>query len=121
MRLLIAGVVGAGLVLTAAVRSGCSAAEPSPAGATSPVFAALAGTALPTSQLRGERARGIMIGNAIASATVLGNKVGANTQTGDIYDIGHSISNNTGITTVFQNTGNNSLIQNTMTITINAH
>ena len=51
---------------------------------------------------------------------VRGNAVGANSATGTITTTG-SINNNTGFTTVFQNSGNNSLFQQSTSIYITVH
>ncbi|MDE2583088.1 MAG: hypothetical protein KGL52_15745 [Rhodospirillales bacterium] len=118
----LAGPAFAAWVLAGWVPASPALAAPPARDAGAPgAFAALAGSALPTAQLDGERARGVIIGNTISSASVDGNLVGAGAHTGTISDTGSSISNNVGITTVFQNTGNNALLQNSMTITINAH
>lgn len=124
MKTLLAGVVAVGLFATAtALPSPGQAAEPPSPGNPQSVFGVLAGTSVPAGQLGAERAQGIVvsIGNATASAHLKQNSVGDNSVTGYITNTGGSVTNNTGITNVFQNTGNNSLIQNNMAITINLH
>jgi hypothetical protein len=51
-------------------------------------------------------------------ANVHGNLVGSNSVTGS-NSISGSLSGNAGVTTVFQNTGNNSVFQSATSITIN--
>jgi hypothetical protein len=90
--------------------------------ATAPrtVLEALAGGALSARELAGEHARGLVIGSAISEGTVTGNAVVGTSVTGAITNT-NSINNNVGITTVFQNTGNNSLFQQSTSIFITMH
>ncbi len=91
-------------------------------GLASPVLAsdqplALLGAPLGQEQLGGTRARGVDPGTlASNSAVSMGNTV-VNSHTGDISMAG-SMNNNSGITTVFQNTGNNVVFQNATSIGI---
>jgi hypothetical protein len=90
---------------------------------------ALAGTALPAAELSRQQARGInnsnvdtnyTFGGALSNGALRGNAVIGPSDTGSIATTG-SINNNTGITTVFQNSGNNSLFQQTTSINITVH
>ncbi len=56
--------------------------------------------------------------NAANLANVHGNYVGHNSVTGS-NTISGSLTGNAGVTTVFQNTGNNSVFQSATSITIN--
>jgi len=91
------------------------------AGSSDPTDAALsslAGTAVPTTQLRTMRG-----GALIVSSTNVGtdsNNNANNSPTGKIVDT-QSINNNTGITTIFQNTGNNTLFQSSTTVNISVY
>lgn len=87
---------------------------------TNAALNSLAGTAVTASQLNGMRARGNIIVSSIDNGSVTGNSVGNNSTTGSIND-SQSINNNAGLTTIFQNTGNNSLIQNSTSIYISVH
>ncbi len=80
----------------------------------------LLGDAIPSQQLGKVRARGDELNFSVANGTVSGNSVGANSVTGSIKN-NQAINNNTGITTVFQNTGNNTLLQSSMTVNISVH
>ncbi len=79
----------------------------------------LLGTPVPIIQLGGTRARGEIIISASNDGGVSGNQVGAGSVTGTISDT-QSIANNSGITTVMQNTGNNALLQNSTSIYVSA-
>lgn len=81
-------------------------------------LSALAGTAVPDSVLGHDRARGIQL-NTVAggTGTVAANTIGNRSTTG-VISTTNSINNNTGLTTVFQNTGNNSLFQSSTSIYI---
>ena len=87
---------------------------------------ALAGTALPAAELSRQQARGINVDTnftfdgALSNGALSGNAVIGPSDTGSITTTG-SINNNTGITTVFQNSGNNSLFQQTTSINITVH
>lgn len=80
----------------------------------------LVGSAVSPSELGKEQARGISVTNALTSGSVIGNSVGPQSVTGVITN-SNSINNNVGITTVFQNTGNNSLFQSSTSIFISVH
>jgi hypothetical protein len=108
----------------------CLAGENSAAVARG-ALAALVGAAVPAAELSGQRARGIKnvnvdtnytidSGSALSAGSLKGNTVIGNSDTGMITTTG-SINNNTGITTVFQNSGNNSLFQQTTAINIMLH
>jgi hypothetical protein len=88
------------------------------------ILGALAGTALPAVELSRQHARGIntnfTFDGALSNGTLSGNAVVGPSNTGSITTTG-SINNNTGITTVFQNSGNNSLFQQTTAINITMH
>lgn len=76
----------------------------------------LAGSAVSDHELRSQTARGL--------PTDMYGSVQDNTNTagggGTISDT-NAITNNSGITTVFQNTGNNSLFQNQTVINVSIH
>ena len=95
-------------------------AEMKSATAPGTVLEALAGGALSATELAGEHARGLVIGSAISEGTVTGNAVVGTSLTGAITNT-NSINNNVGIITVFQNTGNNSLFQQSTSIFITVH
>ena len=95
----------------------------------SPILGALAGAALPAAELGRQHARGAdninLVTNytsdgALSDGVVRGNAVIGPSATGGITTTG-SINNDTGITTVFQNSGNNSLFQQTTTLNITVH
>ena len=90
---------------------------------------ALAGAAVPAAELSQQHARGInninvdtnyTFDGALSNGALRGNAVIGPSNTGSITTTG-SINNNTGITTVFQNSGNNSLFQQTTAINITVH
>ena len=89
----------------------------------------LAGNVVPAAELQRQQARGIKniavdttfnFDGALSDGSLRGNSVIGNSTTGAITTTG-SINNNTGITTVFQNSGNNSLFQQTTSIVITVH
>jgi hypothetical protein len=80
----------------------------------------LAGTAVPTTQLGELRARGSIIVSSTNNGTVSNNTINGNTTTGTIMN-SESANNNAGLTTIFQNTGNNALLQNSTSIYISIH
>ena len=88
------------------------------AGAPADALGALAGAALPDAELGRGRAKGLVLNEAVSSGFVGGNRVGAQSVTGVISN-SNSVNNNNGVTTVFQNTGNNSLFQSSTSIYIN--
>jgi hypothetical protein len=118
-------------LLAAAVytQGSCLAGENNVNGGTGNILGALAGSVVPTSELSRQHARGstnINIDTTVNSdgsfnlGDVRGNAVGVNSATGTITTTG-SINNNTGFTTVFQNSGNNSLFQQSTSIYITVH
>ncbi|HEX4617882.1 MAG TPA: hypothetical protein VH230_18445 [Stellaceae bacterium] len=93
------------------------------------IIGALAGAAVPVAELSRQHARGInninvdtnyTFDGALSNGALRGNAVIGPSDTGGITTTG-SINNNTGITTVFQNSGNNSLFQQTTAINITVH
>jgi hypothetical protein len=110
-----------GVLITAfGLQGSCLGAEMKSATAPSAVVETLAGAALSATELAGEHARGLVIGSAISDGTVTGNAVVGTSVTGAITNT-NSINNNVGITTVFQNSGNNSLFQQSTSIFITVH
>ena len=120
--------IAALLAATVGVHGTCAAGEkkPSPAGVS---LGALAGSAVPSAQLGREHARGVKTVNvdtnisfdgSLSEGALRNNSVIGNSATGTITT-SNSINNNTGITTVFQNSGNNSLFQQTTSINITLH
>ena len=118
------------LLLTAAagIDGSCLAGEKTGAGARG-IISVLAGSAVPTAELNSQHARGstnIKVDAATASGgngssfdngLVHGNAVTGTSTTGTITTTS-SVNNNMGITTVFQNSGNNSLFQQSTAINI---
>ena len=82
------------------------------------VLGTLAAAALPDAELGRGRAKGLLLTEAASSGFVADNRVGAQSVTGVITNT-NSVNNNNGLTTVFQNTGNNSLFQSSTAIYIN--
>ena len=132
--------VAALLAAAVGIHGSCRAGE-NTASASNGILGALAGAVVPTAELSGQRARGIQninvntntnnttnntsnytidSGAALSDGSLRGNAVIGNSATGTITTTG-SINNNTGITTVFQNSGNNSLFQQTTSINITVH
>jgi hypothetical protein len=114
------------LIALVCVHGSCLAGENNGNSTTGNVLGALAGSVVPSTELSRQHARGttnINIGTTINSdgsfnlGDVRGNAVGVNSATGTITTTG-SINNNTGFTTVFQNSGNNSLFQQSTSIFI---
>lgn len=83
-------------------------------------IAALAGTAIPNSELSRYSAEG-GASLAVAEGNVAGNSVSGPSITGSNNISAQSVSNSSGIITVFQNTGNNSLLQNSTSIYVTIH
>jgi hypothetical protein len=96
-----------------------AAASHTPGKSDQAALGALAGTAVPTSELGRFRGEG-GVSVAVDTGTVTGNSCGA-CSTGTNTIGGNAISNNTGFTTVFQNSGNNSLFQSSTSIYISVH
>src|SRR5438477_11645719 len=123
--------LGFAALLAAAVcaQGSCLAGENNVNGGTENILGALAGSVVPTTELSRQHARGstnINLNTTVNSdgsfnlGDVRGNAVGVNSATGTITTTG-SINNNTGFTTVFQNSGNNSLFQQSTSIYITVH
>jgi hypothetical protein len=98
--------------------SGTAFAQKAAAGPTvsKNVTTMLAGSAVSDHELRGQTARGLpadMYGSVQDNTNTAGGG-------GTISDT-NAITNNSGITTVFQNTGNNSLFQNQTVINVSIH
>jgi hypothetical protein len=111
------------------VQGPCLAGELGMTPNASGILGALAGAAVPVAELSRQHARGINNVNvdtnytfdgALSNGALRGNAVIGPSNTGSITTTG-SINNNTGITTVFQNSGNNSLFQQTTAINITVH
>jgi hypothetical protein len=119
------------LAAAAGIDGSCLAGEKTGAGARR-IVSELAGSAVPTAELNSEHARGstnikVDTANAIGgngssfdNGFLHGNSVSGNSATGDITTTG-SVNNNMGITTVFENSGNNSLFQQSTAINITVH
>jgi hypothetical protein len=118
-------------LLAAAVcmHGSCLAGEHNANSGTANILGALAGSAVLTAELSQQHARGttnINVDTTVNSdgsfnlGNVHGNAVSGNSATGTITTTG-SINNNTGFTTVFQNSGNNSLFQQSTSIYITVH
>jgi hypothetical protein len=109
-----------------AVQGPCLAGEPSLTPNASTILGTLAGAAMPAGELSQQHARGVdgdtnyTFNGALSNGALGGNAVIGPSATGGITTTG-SINNNTGITTVFQNSGNNSLFQQTTSINITVH
>jgi hypothetical protein len=85
---------------------------------TEAALSSLAGTAVPTTDLRSTRGGAFFVSSDNVG-TDTGNSAN-NSPTGKILD-NQSINNNTGITTIFQNTGNNTLFQSSTTVNISVY
>ena len=127
--------VPAVMAAAVAAHGSCFAGE---TGGTASVLGALAGSAVPTAELNQQHARGLKIttnninttnidntnnvdsGGALSSGALRGNSVVGPSATGTITT-SNSINGNNGFTTVFQNSGNNSLFQQTTSIYITVH
>ena len=118
-------------LLAAAVctHGSCLAGENNANGGTGNILGALAGSVVPAAELDQQHARGIKNVNvdtsfnfdgALSNGALRGNSVTGTSETGTITTTG-SINNNTGFTTVFQNSGNNSLFQASTSIFITVH
>jgi hypothetical protein len=105
------------------VQGRCLAGESEVTPKASGILGALADTALPAVELGRQQARGTTsytFDGALSNGVLGGNAVIGPSDTGSITTTG-SINNNSGITTVFQNSGNNSLFQQTTSINITVH
>lgn len=120
MRKIASCVAGLSLAAVFVHQGSCLAAGKSGSEDSAPVLSALAGMAVSTAELGQQQARGISLGDAVSEASVTANRVGSGSITGPIGNT-NSINNNVGITTVFQNSGNNSLFQNSTSIFITVH
>jgi len=98
---------------------------------TGGILGALSGSAVSATELNRQHARGVKVTNidsnytvdsgaALSNGALRGNSVVGTSDTGTITTSG-SINNNYGFTTVFQNSGNNSLFQQTTSINITVH
>lgn len=116
-------------LIAAAVGFGgsCLAGENGSAAKPAGVLQGLAGSAIPAAELGRQNARGVKIidvdtnftfDGALSNGSLKGNAVIGTSDTGMITTT-NSINNNTGITTVFQNSGPNSLFQQSTSIIIN--
>jgi hypothetical protein len=121
--------VAAVLAAAVGIPGPCLAGELGMTPQGSRILGALAGAAVPAAELSRQHARGIGTINldtnytfdgALSNGALRGNTVVGPSDTGSISTTG-SINNNTGITTVFQNSGNNSLFQQTTAINISVH
>ena len=121
--------VAAVLAAAVGIPGPCLAGELGMTPQASRILGALAGAAVPAAELSRQQARGINNVNvdtnytfdgALSNGALSGNAVVGPSNTGSITTTG-SINNNTGITTVFQNSGNNSLFQQTTAINITVH
>jgi hypothetical protein len=111
------------------IHGSCLAGETAVPGAQK-IIGELAGTVVPAAELNSQHARGSTNINVKAIAAgagasfdegaLHGNSVIGSSATGLITTT-NSINNNTGITTVFQNSGNNSLFQQSTAINITLH
>lgn len=119
--------VAAVLGVAVAIHGSCLAGESSIA-ASGGILGGLANSAVPTAELSGQHARGIKTvnidsnytvdsGAALSNGALRGNSVVGTTDTGTITTTG-SINGNNGFTTVIQNSGNNSLFQQTTAVYI---
>ena len=113
-----ASIVALAVLASATFQSSSRAAGPT--SADSAVLGTLAGAAIPPAQLGQFRGEG-GVSLSLDDGKVTGNSVGPNSVTGSNTIASNSVSNNSGITTVFQNTGNNSLFQNSTSIYISVH
>jgi hypothetical protein len=119
----------AALLAAVCVHGSCLAGENNVNSGTGNILGALAGSVVPTTELKQQHARGVKNVNvdtsfnfdgALSNGALRGNSVTGTSDTGTITTTG-SINNNTGFTTVFQNSGNNSLFQQTTSINITVH
>jgi hypothetical protein len=117
------------IAAAAGIHGSCLAGEKAAPGAQN-IISELAGTAVPTAELNKQHARGstnINVktltagdGASFNDGALHGNSVIGSSATG-LISTTNSINNNNGITTVFQNSGNNSLFQQSTSINISLH
>jgi hypothetical protein len=122
--------VAAVLAAAVAIHGSCLAGETNAAGGNGGILGGLAGSAVPLAELTQQHARGIknisldtnytVESGSLNSGALRGNSVTGTSDTGTITTTG-SINNNSGFTTVFQNSGNNSLFQQSTSIYITVH
>ena len=122
--------VAALLAAAVDIHGSCPAGENGTTKGQGGILGALSGSAVPAGELRGQHARGIKNINidtnytvesgSLNSGALRGNSVIGTSDTGTITTSG-SINNNSGFTTVFQNSGNNSLFQQSTSIYITVH
>jgi hypothetical protein len=107
-------VAGCGLLLNSYPARAASPNNPPDA-----TLSSIAGTAVSDSQLSTLRGGALTV---VASGNIGtdSNNSANYSQTGNIQN-NQAINNNTGITTIFQNTGNNSLFQSSTTVNITVH
>lgn len=86
--------------------------------ATSAIITGLSSNAVSSAELKKMRG-GFGVVGAVNLGADSGNNAN-NSLTGSILN-GQSVNGNTGLTTVIQNTGNNSLLQSSMTVNITVH
>jgi hypothetical protein len=120
--------VAAVIAAATGMHGSCLAGEKAAPGSRN-IIGALAGNVVPATVLNSQHARGstnINVNTSIASdgsfndGALHGNAVIGSSATGAITTTG-SVNNNMGITTVFQNSGNNSLFQQSTSINITVH
>jgi hypothetical protein len=119
------------LAAAAGIHGSCLAGEKAAAGARN-IIGELAGSTVPEAALNSQHARGMTTikvdaatasggdGSSFDNGLLHGNSVIGTSATGMITT-SNSVNNNMGITTVFQNSGNNSLFQQSTAITITIH
>lgn len=119
---------GIAALITAAIGFGnpCLAGDNNALAKSQSALQALANSAIPTAELGRQSARGFKSINvdtsytfdgALSNGALRGNAVIGSNDSGMITTT-NSINNNTGITTVFQNSGHNSLFQQSTSIII---
>lgn len=109
--------------VTAGIQGSSLAGEKSAATGPGNILGTLSDAAVPTAQLGQQHARGsktYVFDGSLSDGSLRNNAVIGNSTTGGITTT-NSINNNTGITTVFQNSGNNSLFQQSTSIIITVH
>lgn len=104
------------IIAAAALLGAATLAQPAQASDPNALFGSLA--PIGERELAGSAGRAGFDQDAANLANVHGNHVGSHSVTGS-NTISGSLSGNAGVTTVFQNTGNNSVFQSATSITIN--